>query len=118
MKIDVEGAEGRVVAGAQRILETWRPVVATELSVEMLPRVSGIGGEEYLEGFEKLGYRISLLNRATGLARCPGDGRTIMKDWADPFQIEDLLLLPRRFGTDATSAVSDPADPRRPFNRL
>jgi FkbM family methyltransferase len=94
LKIDVEGAEGRVVAGAQRILETLRPVVATELSLEMLPRVSGISGEDYLEGFEALGYRISLLNRHTGQPDPPTTSAQLLKDWADPLQIEDLLLLP------------------------
>jgi FkbM family methyltransferase len=94
LKIDVEGAEGRVVAGAQRILDTSRPVVATELSLEMLPRVSGISGEEYLEGFEALGYRICLLNRGTGLPDPPTTSAQLLKEWADPLQIEDLLLLP------------------------
>jgi len=94
LKIDVEGAEGRVVAGAQRILETSRPVVATELSLEMLPRVSGISGEEYLEGFEALGYRISLLNRSSGRPDPPTTSARLLKEWADPLQIEDLLLLP------------------------
>jgi FkbM family methyltransferase len=94
LKIDVEGAEGRVVAGARGLLETSRPVVATELSLEMLPRVSGISGEEYLEGFEALGYRISLLNRGTGHPDPPTTAAQILKEWADPLQIEDLLLLP------------------------
>jgi FkbM family methyltransferase len=94
LKIDVEGAEGRVVAGAQHLLETSRPVIATELSLEMLPRVSGISGEEYLESFEALGYRISLLNRATGRPDPPVTTAQLLDEWSDPLQIEDLLLLP------------------------
>jgi FkbM family methyltransferase len=94
LKIDVEGAEGRVVAGAQRILEASRPVVATELSLEMLPRVSGISGEEYLSGFAALGYSISLLNRDTGRPDPPTTVADLLDSWKDPFQIEDLLLLP------------------------
>jgi FkbM family methyltransferase len=94
LKIDVEGAEGRVVAGAHGILETSRPIVTTELSLEMLPRVSGISGEEYLDGFESLGYRISLLNRETGQADPPTSAARLLKNWKDPLQIEDLLLLP------------------------
>jgi FkbM family methyltransferase len=94
LKIDVEGAEGRVVAGAQGILETFHPIVTTELSLEMLPRVSGISGEEYLAGFEALGYRISLLNRETGQADPPITASELLADWRDPLQIEDLLLLP------------------------
>jgi len=94
LKIDVEGAEGRVVAGAQGILATSRPIVTTELSLEMLLRVSGISGEEYLDRFESLGYRISLLNRETGQADPPVTASQLLKEWRDPLQIEDLLLLP------------------------
>jgi FkbM family methyltransferase len=94
LKIDVEGAEGRVVAGAQHLLETSRPVIATELSLEMLPRVSGISGEEYLENFEALGYKISLLNRTTGRPDPPVTTAQLLDEWSDPLQIEDLLLLP------------------------
>jgi hypothetical protein len=60
----------------------------------MLPRVSGISGEEYLEGFEALGYRISLLNRETGQADPPITATRLLAGWRDPLQIEDLLLLP------------------------
>lgn len=98
LKIDVEGAEGRVVAGAQRILTTSRPVVATEFSLEMLPRVSGISGEEYLDGFEALGYRISLFNRETGQPDPPISAAASLQNWGDPLQIEDLLLLPPDVG--------------------
>ena len=68
--------------------------MATELSLEMLPRVSGISGEEYLEGFETLGYRVSLLNRETGHPTRRPQSAQLLKEWADPLQIEDLLLLP------------------------
>ena len=44
LKMDVEGAEGRVVKGATRLIERDRPVITTELKEEMLQRVSGILG--------------------------------------------------------------------------
>jgi hypothetical protein len=69
-------------------------VVATELSLEMLRRVSGIGAEEYLDTFEALGYRISLLNRETGRPDPPTTAAQLLENWGDPLQIEDLLLLP------------------------
>ncbi len=40
LKMDVEGAEGRVVKGATRIIEHDRPIITTELKEEMLRRVS------------------------------------------------------------------------------
>ena len=85
---------GCVLMRAHRILTTSRPVVTTELSLEMLPRVSGISGEAYLSGFEALGYRISLLNRETGRPDPPVTAAQLLADWGDPLQIEDLLLLP------------------------
>src|SRR5580658_1349068 len=36
LKLDVEGAEGLVLAGAQQLLATHRPIVVSELSIEML----------------------------------------------------------------------------------
>ena len=42
LKIDLEGAEGRALAGATRIVESDRPVVITEFSAEMLQRISQV----------------------------------------------------------------------------
>ena len=55
LKMDVEGAEGRVVRGATRIIERDRPIVTTELKDEMLTRVSGVSVRDYLGYFEGLG---------------------------------------------------------------
>jgi hypothetical protein len=60
----------------------------------MLPRVSGISGEEYLGGFEALGYSLCLLNRETGQPDPPTSVADLLSSWKDPLQIEDLLLLP------------------------
>ncbi|HVA08131.1 MAG TPA: FkbM family methyltransferase [Acidimicrobiales bacterium] len=95
MKLDVEGAEGLVVGGALRILKEDRPVVLTELSAEMLERVSGLGIPEYLETFVGLGYRIFIIERPTGewTESSLPELQALRMD--DPFRIDDLLLLPR-----------------------
>lgn len=94
MKLDVEGAEGRVVAGARRLLEAYRPVVTTELSGEMLARVSRCSPREFLGTFVDLGYALHLLDRA-GLEPEALDGpEELLARYTDPLQIENILLLP------------------------
>lgn len=95
LKLDVEGAEGLVVAGARRLLETHRPIVTTELSCDMLPRVSGVEPADYLQGFVDLGYSLSVVERPTGTLREVATPAELLDTWDDPFRIEDLLLLPR-----------------------
>lgn len=50
LKIDVEGAEGMVLRGAQKVLDC-RPIVISEFSATSIPRVSGMSAEAYLENF-------------------------------------------------------------------
>ena len=66
LKMDVEGAEGRVVKGAARLIERDRPIITTELKDEMLRRVSGTSVAEYLGYFERLGYAPSVLEGPVG----------------------------------------------------
>jgi len=94
IKFDVEGAEGRAVAGARNLIEKWLPLMTTELSLEMLGRVSGINGEDFLRWFEALGYEIAILNRTTNRPDPPISAAQLLANWAGPLHIEDLLLLP------------------------
>jgi FkbM family methyltransferase len=95
LKMDVEGAEGRVIKGAQRLLEKCRPVVTTELSCTMIRNVSGIDAETYLRMFTDLGYSVSLIHRGTSEVIPYDSAQSLLADWGpDPYRIEDLLLLP------------------------
>ena len=69
LKIDVEGAEARVVGGARKLIERHRPVVTTELSEAMLDAVSGMTPTEYLDYFHSLGYSLAVIDRAGGSPR-------------------------------------------------
>jgi FkbM family methyltransferase len=94
MKIDVEGAEGLVIGGALQILKEDRPIVLTELSAEMLQRVSGLGIEEYLGMFAGLGYSFFVIERPSGEWVPTSLGQLIELRTGDPFRIDDLLLMP------------------------
>jgi FkbM family methyltransferase len=57
LKVDVEGFEHHVFAGAQQTLARHRPVVVSELSDYLLRR-NGASAREVVQGFEALGYRV------------------------------------------------------------
>jgi FkbM family methyltransferase len=57
IKMDVEGGEPRVVAGARGLLAADRPVLISEVHPEQLRRVSGVGPDALLDDLERLGYR-------------------------------------------------------------
>ncbi len=96
LKMDVEGAEGRVVRGATRIIERDRPIVTTELKDEMLRRVSATSVVDYLGYFEDLGYAPSVLEKATGATKQFASVAELLADWGDSDELRDVLLLPDR----------------------
>ena len=61
VKIDVEGAEGRVLAGAGETLRRHTPTLLFEFSPPALQTVSGVRGEDLLAGLAGLGYRFRVL---------------------------------------------------------
>ena len=69
IKMDVEGAEGRVVGGATKLIEQNRPIITTELSQDMLRKVSETSVTDYLGYFEGLGYVPVVLEPQNGVER-------------------------------------------------
>lgn len=63
LKLDVEGAEGNVLAGAPRLLRTHRPIIVSEFSPGQLPGISGMTGEEYLGLLTGCGYLLHVLHK-------------------------------------------------------
>lgn len=93
LKMDVEGAEGRVVHGATRIIEKDRPIVTTELKEEMLQRVSGRSVADYLGYFGDLGYLPTVLDPESGTEKPYPSMRALLEEWVAD-DLRDVLLLP------------------------
>jgi FkbM family methyltransferase len=68
LRMDVEGAEGLVLAGAMRLLAEDRPIVLVELHLNRLVAVSGSTVAALLERMRGIGYRCHLLG-----AGAPGE---------------------------------------------
>jgi FkbM family methyltransferase len=94
LKLDVEGAEGRVVRGATALIERDRPIVTTELKQEMLERVSEMSLRDYLGYFERLGYTATMLSAQSGAETPYRTMAALLEDWTDLEEIADILLLP------------------------
>jgi FkbM family methyltransferase len=94
LKLDLEGGEGRAVNGGRDTITKFRPVIITEVSEEMLGRVSHTSVEEYLGWFVDLDYALFVLRRENIAEPEPISLDQLVSDWGDPKQIENLLLLP------------------------
>jgi FkbM family methyltransferase len=57
MKVDVEGAEAQVFAGASEVLSFFRPTVLCEVSNQLLRR-NGVDGRDIVQIFERLNYKV------------------------------------------------------------
>jgi len=94
IKIDVEGAEAAVIAGARATIGNHRPVIITEFSAEMTARVAGLEPVEHLSAIIEMGYRLSVIDRSGGGLVDFGGAAELLADWGDPLRIEDLVFRP------------------------
>lgn len=94
MKVDVEGAEFRVLEGGRATIERDKPLIVMEFSCEMSQRVSGVEPGDALQGVLDLGYRLSLLDRTSGTPVPFDTAADLLSGWGNVFRIEDLLLQP------------------------
>ncbi len=64
IKMDVEGAEPQVIAGAARLLAEDRPLILSELHPTQLARASGTTAAAFLDQMRALGYRARAIENA------------------------------------------------------
>jgi FkbM family methyltransferase len=62
IKLDVEGAEHLVVSGGRELLRRAKIALVAEYNLESIAS-AGLSGDDYLQLFRELGYRIFLLRR-------------------------------------------------------
>jgi FkbM family methyltransferase len=102
LKLDVEGAEGLVLNGAIGVLERHQPIVTSELSAEMMERVSGVTLREYVHTLEARGYTGFVIERTDETVLRPVAGAdALVAEWPGRFHLEDLLFLPPQRAADA-----------------
>jgi FkbM family methyltransferase len=100
IKIDIEGGEYLALKGAEQLIRRHRPVIASELSLDMLSRVSGASGPHYVQWLMGLGYRpftLGLSGPRTEII----DVDAFFESWGSYFRIEDIAFLPEEY--DASS---------------
>jgi FkbM family methyltransferase len=95
LKMDVEGAEGRVLRGASRVIARDRPIITSELKEEMLQRVSGMSLAEYLGAFEAHGYDAFTLDKDTTEETAYPSIAELVRALEGKDQLVDILLVPR-----------------------
>lgn len=61
IKIDIEGAEILAFRGAEKTLAQSRPVILSEMSFTLLPKISGLTAGDYVRWMAERGYRCHAL---------------------------------------------------------
>lgn len=70
IKIDIEGAEPRALAGMHALLKRHRPVIVSEFSPELIKVTSKVAPETYLNDLRSLGYALHVITD-DGIAPLP-----------------------------------------------
>jgi FkbM family methyltransferase len=100
IKADIEGGEYRALRGSEAIIRRCCPIVTVELSLDMLSRVSGINGAEFLKWMQGFGYRAYVLGRSGAAIEAIADVDAFFASWANFRRIEDLAFIPGHMDFD------------------
>lgn len=96
IKIDIEGSEGRAVAGARELIRRFRPLVCSEFSPPMLEGQSQMSGADYLNMWVEDGYTIAIIGTDGKLHEAGTDTAKVITYFTEFASTHiDLLLTPR-----------------------
>jgi FkbM family methyltransferase len=90
IKIDVEGAEGRVLKGGGHVLRRDHPMIVMEFSPPSLESTSQMTGQALLEYLSGLGYSVDVIGGAERVPRSIDDVLAVFE--ATPADHIDLVL--------------------------
>jgi FkbM family methyltransferase len=96
IKIDVEGAEGRVVRGMAALLDRHRPSLVTEFSPDALPQFSGMTAQGFLDLLRQHRYDLRVIPHRGSIRAAPQDDFDILRAFeASGSDHLDLVATPR-----------------------
>lgn len=79
VKMDIEGAEYRALAGARHLIDTHRPIIFSEFSPDGLQNVSQVSGETYLAALVDKRYTLSVIELDGRIVACGQDIGQVMR---------------------------------------
>lgn len=83
VKMDIEGAEPRALAGMRRLLETHRPTIVLEFSPDQIQTTSHMAPEAVLDQLRAYGYDLTVLERLKQSSATPQTNAEIMRAYAE-----------------------------------
>ena len=99
IKVDVEGAEYNALLGAEGTIRRCRPFIVSEFSPAMMPGISHVSGEDYLNWLISLGYDLSVVEPDGDLTETGTDTGAVMRIYASRMTDHiDILAQPREPG--------------------
>ena len=90
IKIDVEGAEPKVIEGGERLIGENKPVILAEIYPEQLLSVSNTSARDFIKQMSRLGYRCQMLEKG--------------------YEGREIVDFPSDYGRELTNVVFSPKD--------
>lgn len=82
IKVDVDGSDHKALLGCTEVIARHKPLIISEFSPGLLPGLSGISGEEYLQWFIGQGYGLSIIQPDGSLTVAGVDWQLAMEEYA------------------------------------
>jgi FkbM family methyltransferase len=107
IKMDVEGAEGLVLRGAENLMRTHHPIVFTEFNPPSIASTSNMTADDFLNRFRSMGYELHVIDKDKGASQRPQSNQEILNCYeaVKPSHI-DLLAIPQKPKPDLSDRIA------------